>query len=254
MRRCNRNLACALILLWAAIPPAWGAERLLEQEFSATGIDSFSLEAGNGSARIAVGDQDRIRVQVRITPKRWTDDEPWRKVFGWFLTSEYEDVNDLIAAVRLDVPRVLGSTLRVALLPSGRTRESRIAEEWTVTIPSRLAVRLQMDATEANISGAEGGVTVNAGFGSVLVDVPHGRLDIETKVGKIRLLNAGDAIGDVQLGSRVGHVSLRLDGRNIQVPSEPGPGAHVSVKGNGRDTVRAWIEVGDIDALLGKTE
>jgi len=97
-------------------------------------------------------------------------------------------------------------------------------------------------------------VTIDAGIGSVVVDVPRGELDVTMKVGKIRLMDRSPAIGDIRLSARVGEVSLRLDGRTFEIPSEPGPGTHVSVNGDGRDRVVARIEVGDIDARLGKTE
>ncbi len=253
-RRLRTSVSAVLIALVSACGIARASERVLEQEFPAEGIETLRLVAGNGSARVTAGDDDRIHVTVRVTPKRWTDDEPWRKALQWFLTSEYEDVNDLIAAVRIDSGRTFGGALKVSLLPSGRTRESRVAEEWTVTLPARMALDMRMDATEAEITGITGGVTIDAGVGGIVVDVPRGGLDVSIKVGKLTLTDHSAEIGDIRLGSKVGKVSLRLDDRYFEVPSEPGPGTHVSVKGHGRDSILAWIEVGDISARLGKTE
>jgi hypothetical protein len=130
-------------------------------------------------------------------------------------------------------------------------REGRVEEKWIVTLPARLAVSLRMSSAEMQIDGVAGGTEVRAGHGSVRVDVPRGDLRIDLTVGDVKVHNASTSLGNVVLSSRVGSTRLWINGLRLQVPNPPGPGSRISAAGEGQETIRVGVEVGDISVKAG---
>jgi len=245
------SLAVSLALVFALAPAAMATTVVQESEVPAAGLDSIVVKAGSGSARIVTGADDRILIRVEISPRHWSDDNPFQAIKEWFLTSSYEDVDELVEAVRIDTEHKGEGKLRIGLTPSGSSRKDKVREAWTLTVPARMAVGLTMDAAEVEISGITGGAKVRAGAGSVQIDVPRGDLEIGLEVGDVDVSSGSGSLGAVDLQSTVGSTHLWMNGARIKYPNPPGPGSEVSVSGNGEDSVRVDVTVGDISVNVG---
>lgn len=225
------------------------AEYAIEQATqSAEGLRSVLLEAGNGSARIEPSDDDQIQVRVEVKPKQWTEKQPARSIKNWFLTSSYDEMKDLLDAVRIAIDERGEGRLRIGLTPAGSSHTDRVTEEWTIFVPARMALELRMDYAEVEVVGIVGGVDIKAGAGSVRVDVPRGDVRVDLQVGDVEVKSESGSVGGVDLRSRVGKTSLWLNGMRLKYPDPPGPGSKVSVSGRGADTFRVAVEVGDVSA------
>ena len=245
------TLAIAVLALASGVPASASGDntsskgpRQLTWEGTAAGIERIEISAGNGTATVRAVDGDQIRVRVSLKPKRDLDPKSLRRTFRWFLSSGYEDAEQLTEAVELQVKR-RSNVLVIQPLPHGPTRKDVLVEAWEVEVPRRLAMKLAMDSAEVVIDGIEGGVRLRLGHGKAEVDVPRGDLDLEVTVGNIDAQLHNADLGQLRLASEVGDTKLWLDGRRIKHPKPPGPGNHIKIEGNGPDEVRVRVTVGD---------
>lgn len=234
---------CGLLLV-CNLSAAAAEKRELERELSADTVRSIVLHGGNGSARIQAGDADTIRIRVAVRPDRLSDTTPWQEIKNWFLTSAYDDVDELIEAVRLDTASS-GGELSIGLKPSRRTRESKVLEDWQLTVPRELAVRLTMARAETAVTGVAGGVEISIGNGSTTVDVPGGDLDVAVTVGKAEVRTGSTAVRRLSLRSEVGDTRLWMNGLAVDYPDPPGPGSRIRMSGQGEDSIEVSVRVGD---------
>jgi hypothetical protein len=243
--RITKTIALGLLLISMPATPLFAKERVLHEELAAEQIDAIVLTGGNGSARILVGDEDIIKIRVEVRPEKWSDNEPWQKIKDWFLSSAYEDMDDLMDAIRLDADPSQRGKLKLGLTPPVRTRESKVREDWQITVPERLSVKLKMSHATAEIQGVAGGVDISLGNGSADVDVPGGDLDVALLVGKAQVRTGSESVGELSVQSQVGNTRLWMKGMKVKYPKPPGPGSHVSLSGNGEDDISIFVQVGD---------
>jgi hypothetical protein len=241
------TVAAALITPLQAASPT---PPVLQWSAPATGVVEVVVEAGNGEVTVVPSADDQVRVEVRTRLKRWSDDEPWRRLAGWFLSSRYEEDEALLASLRIDHRRS-GDLLELTLLPRGRTRTNRVEESWRVEVPATAKVDVQLDSGDLEVTGVGGGVRAELGAGDLLVRVPQGDLDLRVGVGEIEASLASRSTARVALESTVGDARLWVGGSRIEHAREPGPGNHVSLSGSGRYAVRASVDVGDVSVRVG---
>ena len=110
---------------------AQAEQRVLEETHSATELRGLELVAGDGQVDISTSVDGQIHLQLRVKARKSSDDEWWSGLRSWFLSSRFEDQDELLAAVEMQAKRD-GDRLVVRPLPRGRTRETRIAERWTI--------------------------------------------------------------------------------------------------------------------------
>jgi hypothetical protein len=244
MKRFPILLTVLLPLLAAAPAPA--TERVLAAEFPAHGLERIVLVGGDGGATIAAHDADTVLVEVRVRP-RTNHVKDW--LFSWFLTSRWKTNDDLVQAVAFE-NQESGAVLRLALTPPVRARHERIDEEWTVTLPARLALALDLNAADARVEGIEGGVEAEVNVGSLHIEVPAGDVDATMNVGDVVVRTASVSVGSVVTSANVGDTALWVDDLRIHHDDPPGPGSEVELHGRGRDTIRAVVNVGDTKVLV----
>ncbi len=211
-------------------------ERELTAEVSADGIDEILLDGHDGKAVIEVGDGDRIELRVTIKAKR--------KGLIYKSSAGRAYVED--ARLETDARR---GTLEVTL-SDGRGRKD-VEEAWTIIVPQRLAVVVEMSAASIDITDVTGGVDVHLGVGKVQVDVPRGSIQVKVSVGNAIVTTATDSFGDVDLRAQVGNTRLWIGGHRIKYSDPPGPGSKVSMEGEGRDQISVSVQVGDASLRIG---
>jgi len=211
-------------------------DRELTAEVSADGIDEILLDGHDGKATIEVGAGDQIRIRVKIKAKR--------KGLVYKSSAGRAYVED----ARLETD-TRGGTLEVAL-SGGRGRKDT-EEAWTIIVPRRLAVVVEMSAASIDITDVTGGVEVNLGVGKANVDVPRGNIEVRVSVGNATVETQTDSYGDVDLRAQVGKTRLWIGGHRIKYSNPPGPGSKVSMEGEGRDQIKVFVQVGDASLRVG---
>ena len=246
--------ALLLVLVALAAAPLAAAERpgprVLTWEAPAAGVEALRLEAGNGRVEVVPSADDQVRVRLRAELKRWSDDEPWRRIASWFLTSKHGEDAALMQALALEHER-RGDALELGLRPGGRTRTNRVDETWRVEVPPGRRVVVELGAGDVVVTGIAGGVEVRLGAGDVRVDAPAGDLDVAVKVGDVDVRLGSLSTREVVLVADVGDTRLWVGGNRIVHGREPGPGNRTALRGSGRWAVNARVSVGDVAVRVG---
>ena len=239
------TLVIVILLVVGATTLVFAKERVLQKTIPVNEVNAIVLDGGNGSAHISVGADDTIQIRVEIRAEKLSDRDPLRGIKKWFLSSAYDDLEELMKAIRLEADPSPTGKIKIGLEPPVRTRESQILEDWYITVPQRLAVKLAMARATTEVEGVAGGVDISLGNGSVDVDVPGGDLDIVVTVGKARVRTGSESVGKLSLRSQVGNTDLSMNGMKMKYSDPPGPGSGISLSGKGQDTIRIYVQVGD---------
>jgi hypothetical protein len=237
-----RNILIASAL-WAGVAAAASDDRVIEGSAPVGATSRLTLDADVGSITVKAGADDTVRWRVALE----ADVDG-----GWFSSKrERRDVEAAIAAAKVEAS-VRGDALELLLdLPRG-TDEDDIEQRWTIEVPAAFGARLALDVGDLKVSGIGGGVRASVDVGSIGLDLTRGAVEATVDVGSIDIVTAETTSGDIDLAADVGDVDLELDGRRIRNEHGYGPGESLRLTGKGGDRVRARIDVGSIDAIIGK--
>jgi hypothetical protein len=238
-----RNPTILVIALLASGVAAAKDDRVIEGSQPVAGANRLALDANVGSLTVKVGAGDKVswRVALEADPDG-----------GWFSSSHRtRDVREAIDAAKVEAT-VRGETLEIVLVLPRGTDDDDVNERWTVEVPDKFAARVALDVGELRVSGISGGVRASVDVGDIELELPGGAIEASVDVGSIDIVSATAPSGDIDLEADVGDVDLELDGRHIRNDHGYGPGASLRLSGKGGDRVRARVDVGDIDAHIGK--
>jgi len=228
-----RTLAVAVTLTLACAMPGWAAPRVLERSIPASGLDRVEIEAGVGDVRVEVGEEDTVAVEVTLEPRRGG-------LFSSIRTAEREVQEATLEA------ETAGRVLRLEVGTDSDQR--RFEERWTVVMPARMALQLELGVGDVGIRGLAGGVTLEAGVGDVVVETSGGDLDLEVGVGDLSVRAPAAAYGRVRCAAGVGDARVRVQGEKLGGGGFVGSSA--SWDGAGAHRIQAELGVGDASVTL----
>lgn len=238
-----RSLILSISICIAGGAGAAHDDRVIEGSLPVASATRLALDAGVGSLTVKVGTGDAVKWRVALE----ADVDG-----GWFSSRRHDrDVQDAIAAAKVEAS-VRGETVELLLdLPRG-TDEDDVDQRWTVEVPAAFAARVALEVGDLKVTGIGGGVRADVDVGNITLDLPGGAIEATVDVGDIDLVCADAPSGDIDLAADVGDVDLELDGRHIRNDHGYGPGESLRLTGKGGDRIRARVDVGDIDASIGK--
>lgn len=210
-----------------------GETRTLSAEVDSATLKAVELEVGVGDVDITVGGGSMIIASVELRPRR-----------GGFFSS-LKAAEKQVQTARFE-PRVSGDTL--ALKITGNEGDRRFDEEWTLTLPSHLALSVELGVGNVEVSNTAGDLDLEVGVGNVTISVTGGPLDIEVGVGDITVRGPAAAFRSVEAAAGVGDVRIIAEGNKII-----GEGfiAHSAEwQGRGDTNLEAETGVGDIRIIL----
>ncbi len=198
------SLAAVAVLLWGASTAATQIaheERTTTTELDARGLNVLDVATDSGSLTVVGSDTERVTVTARISD-------------GLRSTSERQTVEGDRLVLRAGCPAFLSNFCNV---------------DYTVELPSRMAVRARLDNDGARATGV------------------HGGLDIRSDNGRVEVRGGGDAGGVVVLRSsngnvvatdlRAGEVDAHSDNGRVELTFLDPPGAVEATSSNGDVTV-----------------
>ncbi len=228
--------AAFLTLLLAAstaVPAAAGGSRTLTTSVTAGALTRVSLEAGVGEVHVTGVDGDEIVVTVVLTPRRGG-------LFSSLRRGEAE-----VAAATLS-HNVAGDEL--ALSVTGPSDDRRFEEEWTVQLPERLLMRVELGVGEASLRGLAGGVELSIGVGDGRIEALGGDVNAEVGVGDLTVIGPASAYGPVTCSSGVGDATIQAGGRTFSGGGFVGKSSEWRASGSG--TMELESGVGDVSVVL----
>ena len=228
-----RTLGVTLVLVLVSAAHGWAAARVLDRSIPAAGLERIEIEAGVGDVRVEVGEDDSIHVEVTLEPRRGG-------LFSSIRTAERE-----VQEATLEV-ETAGSALQLRV--GTNADERRFEERWTVAMPARLALQLELGVGDVEVRGLAGGITLEAGVGDVVVDTESGDLDLEVGVGDLSVRAPAAAYASVRCAAGVGEARIRVQGEALGGGGFVGSSA--SWTGSGSHHLKAELGVGDASVTL----
>jgi hypothetical protein len=224
-----KKLVIALMLVAASGVAAEAAsERKLTDSFPAESVDRVHIQVGVGSVEIESHDSDRIEIAVQLTARRGG-------IFSSMKEAE-RDVED--AELTLEM---VGT--RLYLDVDSGAGDERYEEQWTVLLPGKLQVELELGLGDVTASGLERVLEVEIGVGDVMVHDAAGNLIIEVGVGDVDISGQTDRFGDVSASGGVGDAKIKVDGKRIS--SEGFVGHSATWVGDGPGRIEVEVGVGE---------
>jgi FlaG/FlaF family flagellin (archaellin) len=231
-----RTAIFVLMITFAAGSAAFAQERT--RDFSATipaaQLKTVVIEANVGNVRLTGGSGDSARIDLHLKATSnfslWSGRE-WGDVYAVELHTE-----------------VRGDELRISL----RGEHKNLSEDWTITVPARLAAQVNANVGEIDVKGLTGGCEAEVNVGHLRIDVPAGNIRATASVGDVRVTTGGRSFGEVDVETNVGDSRLTVEGLRVESNGRRyGPGERVRFSGRGRDRIDVKTNVGDAQVTIG---
>jgi hypothetical protein len=230
----KQTMITLALTLAVAAPATAGAPRILNGGVPAAGVDRVKLDAGVGDVFIvAVENADRVAVEVELKPRRG----------GFFSSMKRAEREVEEARLRVDVS---AGTLLLEI--ESDVDDRHFEERWTIELPTRLAVEVELGVGDMEIRGLSGELGIELGVGDVLVEGVSGDVDIEVGVGDAAVNAAADAYGSVSGSGGVGDARLTVRGERVSSSGFVGHSAEWS--GEGEHHIEISVGVGDARVTL----
>jgi hypothetical protein len=230
----KRNWIVALSLIVLAAPAWAGTPRTLTGAVNATDLETVRLDAGVGDVSVvAVDSLAEVTLEVTLKPRR-----------GGFFSSmkkAQREVDD--AELRMDVSK---GVLRLEIETESDDRH--FEETWTIELPARLAVDLDLGVADVEVRGLAGTLTVDAGVGDVVAEAVSGNVFVDVGVGDATIRAAAVDYGSVEGSGGVGDAKLTVRGERISSSGFVGKSAEWT--GQGEHVIDISMGVGDADVIL----
>ncbi len=221
-----------LLLAWV-LPTHAATERTLGHTVSAAGVERVAIEAGVGDIRVLAVAGETVDISVVLTPRRGG-------VFSSMRQAE-RDVEQ--SELRSDI-----SNGQLALEVAADSDDPRFEERWTVRIPARIGVELQLGVGDIAVTGLAGSVDVEVGVGDVTVEDAAGDVFANAGVGEVTVSGSADSYGSVSVSGGVGDVGLTV--RGTHVDSQGVVGRSATWSGPGPARIDVEVGVGDASITL----
>lgn len=223
-------------LTWAA------AGRTLTAEIPADGIHTLALTAGVGEVRVTPSNDDAVHVSVRLEQKS--------REFLWFFHWQGNTTAREIQSAQI-VQQRSGDRLDLSLGSSRKLDTNQVKQHWTLQIPARLALALNMKVGQVNVQGVAGGVHADLSVGEIDLDIPGGPLNARVNVGQISATSATTQPGTIDLASDIGEAALFMNGKYVGAGGRhSGLGRRIHLPGSGPDSMQLSVNVGEVDLRI----
>ncbi len=224
----KKTLTAVCLISLCAVVALAGESRILEENIPCADAERIVIEAGVGDVEITAGEGETVSVEVALKPRR-----------GGIFSSMKRAQKDVDQAV-LDV-EVVGKDVRLDV--DSDSDDPRFEERWTVTIPARLAVDLELGVGDVEIRGVAGGVDIEAGVGDLLLTASSGDLTVDLGVGDATITAPADQYRSAVCSSGVGDARLKVQGQRIASDGFVGHESRWS-SGDGEFKVKVDLGVG----------
>jgi len=210
--------------------------RSLTRSVTAENLSDVTLKVGVGSIEVYVSEpatSEVVEIEVELKPRRGGIFSSLRKA------QRQVDEAELLADV---------SRTRLRLEVDAGSDDHRFEERWTIHLPARLAMSIELGVGDAEIRGLEGGLNLEVGVGDVLIQAQGGDLELAIGVGDAAIKAPFAEYGEVLCSSGVGDARLRVDGRLVDSDGLVGHSATFS--GEGPASLNVEVGVGDAAVTL----
>ena len=204
--------------------------RTLTRSVTAGTINRLVLDSGIGDVEIdAVPGATEITIEVVLTPRR-----------GGFFSSKRKAEQEVEnASLTAEVNR---DRLKLGISPKA-DHDRRFEENWSVSIPTNVAVKLNHGVGDVDIRGTDSGIEIDSGVGEVRLEVSKGDVSIDLGVGTAVVRAPAAPYASAEGAGGVGDARLTIRGEKI---ASGGFVSHAATwEGDGTFHIEVSVGVGD---------
>jgi hypothetical protein len=226
-------LMMSIVFVFALSADAAGP-KTLTRTIEGGDIGFLKLDSGIGDITITANtDQKDIAIEVILTPRR-----------GGFFSSKRQAERDVDAATLEAV--VEKDRLSLWIESSEDKEDRRFEEQWNITVPARLKIRLDHDVGDIEVDGVVAGVELDSGVGDVAIEVPEGNVNVDLGVGTAVVRAPAMAYGAAEAAGGVGDARLTVHGKKV----DGGGFIAKAASWTGDGSYRIQVSVGVGDAII----
>lgn len=207
----------------------------------AEGVERLYLESEIGEVKLTATDTDTITWQLEIVVN---DDRG----------APSQAQRELTANARLSAVRDGEQARLTVIWPRGTELDDDLHERWTISVPARLAAKVDMEIGSLSIEGLAGGIQADLGIGELSITVPGGSVRADLGIGEVDITNGTANLGEVDLDVDIGEV--RFDGyADAPQPGYDFPvGQDLHFAAGGEDDIQVNANIGEISVEIGLNE
>ncbi len=275
--------ALAALLAVALVPPAHAtnqkaahaATRNFAATLPATALTRVKLNVPIGKIRVHTAHADTVQVHVGAHPGSY---EQFHFIFDWSDTGRssqslprglhlVKSISDGTLTLCLTSPDTDGCSNEAATAAGSSNKGFHIGyssskdsgdshgdwkADWNITLPARLALKINLGVGDGKIEGIGGGVNADVGVGSLDAKLPRGPLKVDVGVGHIEADIGKADYGSVQLGAGIGHVAFQVNGQQVHTGRKQNhAGSKLKLQGSGTTAYHLMAGIGHVTLKLG---
>ncbi|MHB8424876.1 MAG: hypothetical protein ACYDB9_06950 [Gammaproteobacteria bacterium] len=237
----KRIVILGLLLLLPVLVHA-AATRTLHADIPAAGINKLAIAVGVGELRVTPSTDDAVHVRVVLRQKS--------REFLWFFHWQSSSTAREIQAAQITRQKQ-GDRLMLSLSEPKNLDNDDVKQKWSVRVPARLAVDINMKVGQATVTGIAGGVHADLNVGEIDLDTPRGPMSADVNVGQIRATSGSAQHGNITLSSTIGEAALYINGKRVGAAGgHSGLGRSIHFGGSGPDSMKLSVNVGEVDLRI----
>ncbi len=237
-----KRIAILGLLLALPLVVHAAATRTLSADIPAAGINKLAIAVGVGELRVTPSRDAAVHVRVALRQKS--------REFLWFFHWQSSSTAREIQAAQITRQKQ-GDRLVLSLSEPKNLDNDDVKQKWSVQVPARLAVDINMKVGQATVTGIAGGVHADLNVGEIDLDTPRGPMSADVNVGQIRAESGSAQHGDITLSSTIGEAALYINGKRVGgAGGHNGLGRSISFSGSGPDSMKLSVNVGEVDLRI----
>ncbi len=237
-----KRIAILGLLLALPLVVHAAATRTLSADIPAAGINKLAIAVGVGELRVTPSRDAAVHVRVALRQKS--------REFLWFFHWQSSSTAREIQAAQITRQKQ-GDRLVLSLSEPKNLDNDDVKQKWSVQVPARLAVDINMKVGQATVTGIAGGVHADLNVGEIDLDTPRGPMSADVNVGQIRAESGSAQHGDITLSSTIGEAALYINGKRVDgAGGHNGLGRSINFGGSGPDSMKLSVNVGEVDLRI----
>ena len=237
-----KRIAILGLLLALPLVVHAAATRTLSADIPAAGINKLAIAVGVGELRVTPSRDAAVHVRVALRQKS--------REFLWFFHWQSSSTAREIQAAQITRQKQ-GDRLVLSLSEPQNLDNDDVKQKWSVQVPARLAVDINMKVGQATVTGIAGGVHADLNVGEIDLDTPRGPMSADVNVGQIRAESGSAQHGDITLSSTIGEAALYINDKRVGgAGGHNGLGRSISFSGSGPDSMKLSVNVGEVDLRI----
>ena len=199
------------------------------KNYSSEGVTSLDVQNDAGHVRVTGGDVSQVTVEAEKT--------------AWGVSEA--EANKSLENLKYTVKKQGDALVITYKMDQNQFNRQPDSIDFVITVPREMAVSVEVQFGEIELSETEGDATLESAFGDVTVETLKGALTVKTQSGHVTATSINAGSQEVSLQSGFGSLSLeKITAGDLKVESESGMIELNDVRASGN--MELYTKFGDV--------